>query len=108
MRCRLAHRHQDNGDSRLLVVIRPGIAPQIASGTWEIGVETGNVRSSGIIHAWIERLNSRPIRFINHHDEEKTLSIPGTARTVITVGAVNSVFPVSNTPDSSYGLTRDD
>jgi len=99
--------HHDNGDSRFLLVIRPGQALNIEGGSWTLEVETGQVRSQGEIHAWVERDNSRPVQFTNHRGEEMTLSIPATAQTVITIGAVNSAFPVKNTSSSSYGLTRD-
>ena len=99
--------HHDNGDSRLQLTISPGNALQIEPGQWTLEIETGMVRSSGEVHAWVERDNSRPVLFTNHQNEEITISIPGTARTVITIGAVNSAFPVQNTPSSSYGPTRD-
>jgi endonuclease G len=100
--------HKDCGDSRVLAVIQPGTAQQIGSGNWELQIAARKVLSAGVIHAWVERLNSRPVRFLNHQNEEMTLSIPGTARTVITVGAVGSEFPLLNTDTSSYGPTRDD
>lgn len=99
--------HQDNGDSRLLVTIRRGQGLRIEPGIWTLAIETGQVRSSGEVHAWLERDDSRAIRFTNHENEEMTLSIPGTAHSVITVGAVNSNFPMRNHPNSSYGPTRD-
>jgi subtilisin family serine protease len=99
--------HQDNGDSRLLVVVRPGTAGQIRGGTWTLEIETGRVPSAGEVHAWVERFDLRPVRFTNNLDQDSTLSIPATAQTVITVGAVNSAFPTRTTTSSSYGLTRD-
>jgi subtilisin family serine protease len=59
------------------------------------------------VHAWLERDNDRSIRFINHQSEEFTLSIPGTARTVIAVGSVGPTMPAKVATYSSYGPTRD-
>jgi endonuclease G len=77
------------------------------------------VPEGGEIHAWIERSSGVPSMFVNHPDEEMTLSIPGTAQNVITVGAVGSVDdngaqravnagePIAVGDFSSYGPTRD-
>ena len=47
----------------------------------------------------------RAVRF-NAHDPNFTLSIPGTARTVVTVGATNTSMPWRLNGSSSYGPTR--
>jgi hypothetical protein len=99
--------HGDNGDSQLLVLIRPGTGTTIAQGNWELEIESALVRSNGTIDAWVERNNARPLSFISHQSDDTTLSIPGTARTVITVGATNSTFPTQLDANSSYGPTRD-
>jgi subtilisin family serine protease len=100
--------HADNGDSRVCITIRPALAP-IAPGEWKLDIEAVQVTTNGIIHAWIERLTSRPsIYFLTHLHEEMTLSIPGTAHSVITVGAVHSALPLRTTDSSSYGPTRDE
>ena len=100
--------HRDNGDSRLLVTIAPATPLRnIAAGHWTLEIETAEVRSSGRFDAWVERINSRPIAFIGHQDEEMTLSIPATARTVIAVGAVQTTRPFRLFVASSYGPTRD-
>ena len=61
----------------------------------------------GTINAWLERLNNRPTEFSNYQSNQITLSVPGTAESVITVAAVNSALPLVVHPRSSYGLTRD-
>jgi subtilisin family serine protease len=99
--------HWDNGDSRLIVTISRGKSLQIPPGEWIIVIEGVSVQSEGIIHAWVERDPSRPVRFINHLWEDFTLSIPATARTVISVGSVTSSFPLKVARDSSFGPTRD-
>jgi endonuclease G len=99
--------HWDNGDSRLLVTVSRGTSFAIPHGEWQIEVEAVKVQSEGILHAWLERDSTRPIRFTNHLWEEFTLSIPGTARTVIAVASVSSRFPLKVAPYSSFGPTRD-
>jgi endonuclease G len=96
-----------NGHTRVLVTIRPGSMVQIQPGNWTLDIVSGKLKVPCIVHAWVERIDSRPVRFLNHRDEEITLTIPGTARSVITVGAVESCPPLTNTDHSSYGPTRD-
>lgn len=98
--------HHDNGDSRLLVTIWPGSKSTIEIGTWELELQSGHV-VVGDIHAWVERDDSRSINFTNHLSDETTLSIPGTAATVIAVGAVAPSKPFKLATYSSYGPTRD-
>lgn len=98
--------HWDNGDSRVLVTIAQDRALHI-QGDWHLDVHARSVQSDGTVHAWLERDITRPIRFTNHQKEECTLSIPGTARTVISVAAVGSTVPVRVASYSSYGPTRD-
>jgi subtilisin family serine protease len=99
--------HWDNGDSRVLVTISRGQLFSIPTGDWKLEIEADEVRSDGTVHAWLERDNTRPIQFTNHLDEEVTLSIPGTAHTVIAVGSVSSATPIKVAPFSSFGPTRD-
>ena len=97
----------DNGDSRLVITITAGRARSIALGTWSIFIETSSIKILGEIHAWVERRSLRPIAFINHLDEGVTLSIPGTAHYVITVGSITPYEPIRLADSSSYGPTRD-
>lgn len=99
--------HHDNGDSRLVLTVDIGSGAQITPGDWQLEVESGRVVSDGIVDAWVERNNSRPVVFTTHLEEESTLSIPGTARTVIAVGAVPAAFPLRPPPFTSFGPTRD-
>ena len=99
--------HWDNGDSRVLIIIRRGQQLSISAGDWRLEIEARMIQSNGIIHAWLERDPNRPIRFTSHQWEEFTLSIPGTARTVITVASIGAKMPVRVAKYSSYGPTRD-
>lgn len=99
--------HHDNGDSRLMIVVQPAGASKIAAGEWTLEIESGAVRSLGQIDAWVERDGQRAVTFANHLEEEMTLTIPGTAHSVISVGAVSPSLPMQLLDFSSFGPTRD-
>jgi subtilisin family serine protease len=98
--------HVDNNDSCLYLQIDKNEASHIEPGHWTLEIETGQVYS-GEIHAWLEENDDDPVKFTTHEDEEMTITIPGTAHTVITVGACHSAFPLEPTVGSSFGPTRD-
>jgi len=99
-------RHIDNGDSLLLIEL--GHATGAAAlGDWQLEMRSGAVPEGGEIHCWIERGQGVPSSFLNHASEEMTLSIPGTAASVIAVGAVDASKPIQVGAFSSYGPTRD-
>jgi len=74
---------------------------------WQLTVVADKVEVAGDIHAWIERHNAPTTQFTNHASEEMTLSVPGTARSVIAVGAVEAAEPIRVGVFSSFGPTRD-
>jgi endonuclease G len=78
-----------------------------ALGEWLLEIRSAAVPDDGAIHCWIERTQGIPSSFLSHADEEMTLSIPGTASSVITVGAVDARKPIQVGDFSSYGPTRD-
>jgi endonuclease G len=99
-------RHVDNGDSLLQIKIGEGLAA-VTAGTWQLEILGKSVPEGGDIHAWIERGAGKATSFDNFKDEEMTLSVPGTANSVITVGAVKPAMPTQVGMFSSYGPTRD-
>lgn len=99
-------RHIDNGDSLLLIELGDANG-DAALGDWALEMRSGAVPEGGEIHCWIERNQGVPSSFLNHMSEEMTLSIPGTAASVIAVGAVNASSPIQVGTFSSYGPTRD-
>ncbi|TDF56782.1 S8 family serine peptidase [Cupriavidus sp. L7L] len=102
----LVERHVDNGDSRLVIQIAPQSA-QIQVGRWSLNVQGINVRSRDpVVNVWVERDDARAVRFTTEVPEV-TLSIPGTADTVITVAACHVGTPLQLTSSSSFGPTRD-
>jgi subtilisin family serine protease len=97
---------QDNGDSRLRVAIGGGAVP-IQAGEWQLKITSGPLRKPIELHAWVDRiLDAQPVEFMDH-TVRGSLSVPGTARTVIGVGAVVAADPVEVPAFSSHGGTRD-
>jgi endonuclease G len=95
----------DNDDNRLVIQTIPVAAP-IQPGTWTLEVVAVSLgRENGRLDAWVERDDSRPVSFMQGTDDT-TLSIPGTAETVVCVSANNAATPLMLTPSSSYGPTR--
>ncbi|HEX8149996.1 MAG TPA: S8 family peptidase [Pyrinomonadaceae bacterium] len=80
---------EQTGDTVTTIIISRGSAPCIQPGTWTLILRAGAIRF-GRFDAWIER-TVRPgeqMRFAGAcHDPTRTISIPGTARNIITVGA---------------------
>ena len=99
--------HPDNGDNRLIITVEEN-HKRIREGKWKLIVTPIKVRSqNAFLDMWVERDRSRAVTFRDQNNE-LTLSIPGTAQHVITVGACGSSLPIKLTPSSSYGRTRDD
>ncbi|WP_022668020.1 S8 family serine peptidase [Desulfospira joergensenii] len=98
----------DNGDSKVTISIQPGPTRGILKGIWELEIESKKVKTNTPIDAWIERRHKRPIRFRNYQENGTTISIPGTAESILCVASVQNEkkpFMVSNF--SSLGPTRD-
>jgi subtilisin family serine protease/V8-like Glu-specific endopeptidase/endonuclease/exonuclease/phosphatase family metal-dependent hydrolase len=101
------YRHAATGNSMFRACVRPGTGGSIQPGEWQLHIHAHGVRGDGVVNAWLERIDSRPTEFLNHQSDETTLSVPGTAQSVITVAAVNSQLPLVVHPRSSHGPTRD-
>ena len=103
----LTEQHPDSGDNRLSLIILPE-EDTIQDGIWTLNIIGTNVRSrEGWVDIWVERDRSRAVS-LNPQQPNCTLSIPGTADTVITVGACDTQDPVRLASFSSYGRTRKD
>jgi subtilisin family serine protease len=69
-----------------------GSAIGLVPGTWRVHARALRVGGSGLVHAWLERTTRTPaaeqLRFSTaSSDPTCTISVPGTARRVITVGS---------------------
>lgn len=102
--------HVDNGDSRLTLELGSRFTEQPPLREWALEVRAVAVRGDDdTVHAWIERRNGAPSEFVSTNATERmTLSIPGTASSVITVAAVVAAIPIVVGKFSSHGPTRDD
>ena len=103
----LTNSHVDNGDKRLRLRFTCGGSDRDDPDGWSLAVEAVQVKAAGNIEAWIERHPGPRTGFVTHATEEMTLSVPGTARSVITVGAVDARHPIRVGAFSSFGPTRD-
>jgi minor extracellular serine protease Vpr len=107
------------GCHKLTITIDPGNKRSIQAGTWKLEIEFQEFSNSQMeesekkIHAWLDcqplNNNARGIEFTNvdSEDEKTTLTIPGTAKQVISVGSVDSISRQID-PISSLGPTRDE
>lgn len=99
--------HPDNGLRLLQIKIVTNPDP-IQFGDWRLEIHGKTVLGGNrAVHAWVERDNSRAVRFKTGNTDAMTISIPGTARHVITVSAIDSSLPLRRNQSSSRGLTRD-
>jgi endonuclease G len=104
---RLIVNHPDNTDNLLVVQVFPDTLP-ILTGTWTLEIAGVAVAGDKWLHGWVERSDHRPVKFTSCVTNDMTLSIPGTADTVISVAASNvpPPLPVSLQRRSSRGPTR--
>lgn len=107
VRLTLTEGHKDNGANKLEIIVTADTQP-IQMGVWTLEAEGRRIVSDarGVVHVWVERNDDRPVRF-RVEDPEMTMSIPGTARSVICVGASDVSTPVRLLGASSWGLTWD-
>jgi endonuclease G len=101
--------HRDNGDGRLTLVVRDNQGGALRQdGDWALEVLGRKVFADGGVHGWVERDTARAVNFATGSVDDLTLSIPGTARSVIAVGACEPNQPLRLSSSSSRGPTRDD
>ena len=101
----LTTQHRDNGDNLLAITILPD-SESIQTGRWKLRIQGLTLSGGGYVDAWVERDRVRAVT-LEPDDPNMTISIPGTADSVIAVGASNTAIPFTLTTTSSYGLTRD-
>jgi endonuclease G len=94
---------RESPSASLSVTISRGQAGAIQPGTWRLVVTTTQEVRAKEIHAWIERSADRQTGFIQFVRPDSTITIPGTAPHVITVGAVEVNQLMRTYPSSSRG-----
>lgn len=111
-RLQFVRRYQFNGDSQLVIEIgsADGNTGQVPKGNWTLEIKhvegPGNLPMDG----WIERGPLPASEFLpKYANSAKSLTVPGTAPNVITVGAieVGEDDSISDTDYTSLGPTRD-
>jgi subtilisin family serine protease len=76
----------ENGANRIVVLLNRGKKGRIEPGEWIIAL-TGRDIESGVFHAWIDNTKEESFpRFVMPRNQF-TVTIPGTSKEVITVGA---------------------
>lgn len=96
-----------NADNRIFITISRGTATQVQAGNWSLTLR-GNTISFGQWDAWIQR-NSDSQFLAPFVNAARTISVPGTAREIITVGSyiTRGAGVGSISSFSSLGPTRD-
>jgi len=75
----------DNGDKQITVDFRSPVGVSIPNGTYTIRfTNTGD--QPAVVHCWLDRGSDSPV-FTSNFTRSHTISIPGTADTVITVAS---------------------
>jgi endonuclease G len=101
----LVRNHPQNGKHLLKLTVNNSPA-SFKDSLWTLVVKAADTRDSAPLNAWIERTSSRPpSAFTTHDSHDLTLSIPGTSRSVIAVGAIDANDPIIVGGFSSYGPT---
>lgn len=100
--------HPNNGDNRIYVELQPGTQTRIAAGTWTITLGATTI-FSGRWDGWIERGSTVPQFLGAIRNDAITISVPGTAREVITAASyvTKGAGQGSLSSFSSRGPTRD-
>ena len=100
-----------NGDNRIFVRLLRGSLADIAPGTWTLRLRATKAGAGGGFHIWAQRGDG--LRFqAPHVNRDSTISIPGTAKRVLSIGSfvtrfANGSAVGSLSAFSSRGPTRD-
>lgn len=78
-----------NGQGMLELVITNGKEAAVEQGIWTLYVQALKVSPRAEINAWMEKLSNRVMHFIDDTTNDCTITVPGTAEHIITVGAVS-------------------
>lgn len=105
----LMYKGSDSSNGAYLLEIKLGenFSNPAGCGEWVLEINGMDILDDGVIHAWIEKAEGgmRAAFQLPHVDEKFTLSVPGTAESVITVSAIDEKRRTPAT--SAWGPTRD-
>jgi len=105
------------GDVRTAIFISKGDADRIQPGKWRLHLRGDTIHGDGAFHAWIERSGEpradEQAKF-TEPSNDATISIPGTARRIITAGSfitrgdgsVGQISIFSSRGPTRYGLMK--
>ena len=96
----------ENGGGFLNIKVSPGEADSVETGVWLLEITGLLVPQREPLHAWLEQMPDRHVFFQDFIDEHFTVTIPGTAEHVISVGAIAPAELMTPYEDSSWGPTR--
>ena len=98
---RLRIQREDRQRSRLRITLAPPAGGRVRPGSWRFRFEGEQVRTREDVFGWIE-IGPRDTRFTDP-STECTLTIPGTSRAVVCVGAIAPAMPITPWEGSSEG-----
>jgi endonuclease G len=96
------------GRSRLSIKVQPRPKKAVQSGEWRLLITATEQRGPDTFHAWLEEQRDRVLMFKADSVEGYTITVPGTAREVITVGAVQPLLGRMLYEHSSRGPNTDE
>lgn len=108
----LVRRHQFNGDSQLVIEVglEAGNEGHVPAGLWTLEIKHVEGPGNQPMDGWIERGPVPASEFQQPHASSAgSLTVPGTAHNVITVGAIEVALDdsITETAFTSLGPTRD-
>lgn len=77
----------DNDFKRIFITITPPVGDHTLTGSWTIELSNSSVSTPVPVNAWIQR--DQPAKFTTFVTIPLTVSVPGTAQHIITVGNFN-------------------
>ncbi|HEX9659089.1 MAG TPA: S8 family serine peptidase [Rhodothermales bacterium] len=99
--------HHNNGRSLLLVTLYGGFGKGTTPGIWSLEIRSDAETTNGTLDCWLERQSHTSTAFLDHLNDDATLTVPATAHYVVTVGSVLPSNPDQVSPFSSCGPTLD-
>ena len=92
------------GDQEIFIQIQGIGSGNVAAGSWSFTLTRIASGGDGAFDAWISQPQAGKVQFTTCHTEEEIISVPGTARNVLAVGAHNTkdIWTASN--GNTYGI----
>ena len=98
--------YAENGGGFLNIKILKGNQTEVQQGEWSLKITGIQIPQDEPLHAWVELMQNRNVFFQEYVEDKYTITIPGTAEHVISVGAVEVTDGLLSYVNSSWGPTR--